>query len=512
MSIEILKIAQTSYSTSHEAYNQSKELLKKLGLQHWYQVARLAISRSMAESDAPPVSPDAKGSPIKGHQLFGDELSFNLLWIALITQNIRNTLKTGKEINLETFQESVRNHWHRGASLLANDWIESNNNYSKFLDILISRRATLEDFNDDGFDDEGAPPPKPVVPPKDRSQDLQKVLRQLQISGDVKGVTHGPRLSIYRVYLSDINHLSKLESKTDEIQLALGVKSVLISNANEPQTVYLQISRDSNTWMPVEGAHINDWIKNHGSDKVIPICVGVDVESNPYCFDLSTAPHLMVAGTTNSGKSVALHACILSLLYKFGVDKVRFLMIDPKRVELSMYGVLPNLEGNKVITEASEATSALADVLIEIDRRNQQFESKGLQNIVDANKVGLNLPYIVVVIEELADLIMQAKTSEENIVRIAQVGRSAGVHLILSTQRPDAKTFSGLLRSNTARIALSVQKATDSKIILDDMGAEKLLGNGDMLVKPQAGSIAIRLHGAFVKKLDITNCIKAVTK
>jgi len=220
MSIEILKIAQASYSTSYEAYNQSRELLKKLGLQNWYQVARLAISRSMAEADAAPVSPDAKGSPIKGHQLFGDESSFNLLWISLITQSIRNTLKTDKEINIETFQEAVRNHWHRGASLLAADWIESNNNYSKFLDILISRRASLEDFNDDSFDDEGTLPTKPKLPPKDRSQDLQKVLRQLQISGDVKGVTHGPRLSIYRVYLADINHLSKLEGKTDEIQLA----------------------------------------------------------------------------------------------------------------------------------------------------------------------------------------------------------------------------------------------------------------------------------------------------
>ena len=511
-SLDILRISQGSYTTSAEAYSQSKELLKRLGLTNWYQIARLAISRSMVETNAPKSSPDAKGSAIKGHQLFGDEQSFNLLWISLITQNLAET-NPKKEITIEMFQEAVRNHWHRGAELLSTDWVESGQNYTKFVDILVSRRATLDEFNSeyDHFNDD-INKPTATKPASDKSQELQKVLRQLQISAEVKSVKHGPRLSIYSVFLSDINHLNKIEGKTDEIQLALGVKSVMVHAANEPQMIEVQISRDQNSWTSVDGASIDEWVKKYGKNYALPLCLGVDIENNPYCFDLTTAPHLMVAGTTNSGKSVALHAAILSLLYKHGAEGVRFLFIDPKRVELSLYGVLPNIESGKVITEASEATEALADILAEINRRNTLFQSKNIQNIADAHAIGLKMPYIIVVVEELADLVMQAKSAEENLIRLAQVGRSAGVHLILSTQRPDAKTFSGLLRSNTARVALSVQKATDSKIILDDTGAEKLLGNGDMLVKPQAGSVAIRLHGAFVKRSDITTCINSFKK
>ena len=510
-SLDILRISQGSYTTSAEAYSQSRELLKRLGLINWYQIARLAISRSMVESNMPKSAPDAKGSPIKGHQLFGDEQSFNLLWISLITQNLAET-NPKKEVSIEMFQEAVRNHWHRGAELLSEDWIESGQNYTKFVDILVSRRASLDDFSSEYEDFDEGKKPSVTQAPTDKSQELQKVLRQLQISAEVRSVEHGPRLSIYSVHLSDINHLNKIESKTDEIQLALGVKSVMVKAANEPQMIEVQISRDPNSWSSVDGSSINDWVKKYGNKYALPLCIGVDIENNPYCFDLTTAPHLMVAGTTNSGKSIALHAAILSLLYKHGVDGVRFLFIDPKRVELSLYGVLPNLESGKVITEASEASDALSDILVEINRRNMLFQSKNIQNIADAHSIGIKMPYIIVVVEELADLVMQAKTAEENLIRIAQVGRSAGVHLILSTQRPDAKTFSGLLRSNTARVALSVQKATDSKIILDDTGAEKLLGNGDMLVKPQAGAVAIRLHGAFVKRSDITVCLNSFKK
>jgi len=511
MKIDILKINHGSYTTSAEAAGQSKELLKRLGFHHNYQIARLAISRSMAEPDFPKAPPDSRGGVIKGHQLFGDERNFHLLWISLVVENW-NKFKPNKEITFEDFQDVVRYHWHRGAALLSHDWVESEQNFTKFVDILVSRRATLSEISDDGNPINIDETIKEPDPPQDKTLELQKVLKQLQISAEVKGVKHGPRLSKYKIHLTDINHLSKLEGKTDEIEVALGVSSVIANSSNEPNIVYLDISRESNTWIPVSGANIRNWVKNYGDKLTIPICLGVDAENNPYCFDLATAPHLMVAGTTNSGKSIALHAAILSLLYKFGISGVKFLLIDPKRVELTSYGVLPNLEEGKIITEASEATQALENILDQIDDRNKMFESNNVQNIASYHSLGKKLPYIVVVIEELADLIMQVKISEDKIVRIAQVGRSAGVHLILSTQRPDAKTFSGLLRSNTARVALSVQKATDSRIILDEQGAEKLLGRGDMLIKPQAGAISVRAHGAFVRKTDIKECLAAVIK
>lgn len=511
MSIDLFKVANTSYTTSLEAYDVSRKLLEKLGFSHWYQVARLAIARSMAEQDFPHPAPNAKSTGIRGHQLFGNEEQFDLLWISLIAQNWMETHATN-EITAEEFQGTVRSHWHRGAHLLEEDWKKSGEDYTKFIDILITRWATLDDSGQRENTENSEESLQDIESPKDKSNDLQKILHQLQVLVEIKGVEHGPRLSTYRIYLPNINHLSKIENKTDEIRLALGVKTVSVEPSEIPQTIFLQISRESSSWKNVAGSNIIDWIAQQTNQYSLPLCIGVDVENKPYSFDLALAPHLMVAGTTNSGKSVTLHAIIISLLYKCGIHNVKFLMIDPKRVELSLYDLLPNLIAEKIITEVNEANDVLVDILTEIDQRNRQLQTQNFQNIKEAREAGCDLPYIVVVIEELADLIMQTKSAENNIVRIAQIGRSAGVHLVLSTQRPDAKTFSGLLRSNTARIALSVQKASDSRIILDEVGAEKLLGAGDMLVRPQAGATAIRLHGVSITKSDVTACINYVTQ
>jgi S-DNA-T family DNA segregation ATPase FtsK/SpoIIIE len=216
-------------------------------------------------------------------------------------------------------------------------------------------------------------------------------------------------------------------------------------------------------------------------------------------------PHLLIAGATGTGKSVGLNAMICSLLYRHGPDVLRLLLIDPKRIELSLYEGIPHLL-HPVVSEPREATRALKWAVLEMERRYQVLEEAQARNLENYNKITENpLPYLVVIIDELSDLMMvSSKEVEASITRLAQMARAAGIHLLVATQRPSVDVITGLIKANfPARISFKVSSKVDSRTILDVMGAERLLGNGDMLFIPPGASHLQRIHGAYISEKEI---------
>jgi S-DNA-T family DNA segregation ATPase FtsK/SpoIIIE len=253
----------------------------------------------------------------------------------------------------------------------------------------------------------------------------------------------------------------------------------------------------------VQPAALYTWLAQAPAEWRLPAYLGEDVGGDGVGFDLASAPHLLIGGTTGSGKSVCLHALLLSLLQRHSPERLQLLLIDPKRVELAPYAKLPHVIGQQVLCDAPDALSSLQQLVDVMNQREATLASLGARDIDDPRAASQGWARIVVIVEELADLILQSGAIEEPLVRLAQKARASGIHLVLATQRPDAQTFSGLLRSNIpSRIALTVQKATESRIILDDVGAEQLLGKGDMLVK-LIGQPLIRVHGVLIGHDDI---------
>lgn len=346
----------------------------------------------------------------------------------------------------------------------------------------------------------------------DRSEDIVRALREIGVAGEVRGAIEGPRITRYKIYLADVNQLDRLRRGLDKLALILNMQQygVFLETGNEAKTVSLDIPRPKDSWQTVHGSQLRLWAERQvPSSLVLPVWSGVDALGEPYCFDLAKAPHLLVAGTTGSGKSVCLHSLLLSLMWRRRPDTLKLLLIDPKQVEFAPYAISPHLLNGEIIGDHATALDVLLELIVEMEARNQQFKALGVSSIHEALQKGHEFPFIVVFVEELADLLMQSRAIEEPLVRLAQKARSAGIHLVLATQRPDAETFSGLLRSNIpGRIALSVQKSSESRIILDDTGAEKLLGQGDMLIKPEAGAAPQRVHGLHVIRDDIAACLR----
>jgi len=282
--------------------------------------------------------------------------------------------------------------------------------------------------------------------------------------------------------------------------------------------------------------------EKHGS--VLPLALGETIGGEPYVADLTKMPHLLIAGTTGSGKSVALNAMVLSLLYKSTAEHVRLIMIDPKMLELSVYEGIPHLLA-PVVTDMKQAANALRWCVAEMDRRHQLMAALGVRNIAgfnrrvkDASDAGrpirdpvmmlraandpsidqrqildlTPLPYVVVVVDEFADMMMiVGKKVEELITRLAQKARASGIHLVLATQRPSVDVITGLIKANIpCRIAFQVSARVDSRTILDQMGAETLLGHGDMLYLPPGTSLPTRVHGAFVSDQEVHRVVEAL--
>jgi S-DNA-T family DNA segregation ATPase FtsK/SpoIIIE len=505
--LDIQSVLSSRYRTSHEADRYTDQLRINLGLSTKAQIARLAIGRSLALGELPDLQIDAKGLDIPATSLFtSDDIA---AWVGMLVSHSRSS---GNVIDtMEAFRTAVRLHWHRGAHALWTDWRACDENYDRFIETLVTRRTEMPELAKGGYrlPDEDASG-ETTETPADDTVVLTKALNELGIKVHVKDVTHGPRLSRYRVMLVKLADSGKLKRSMSQLGLALNLGNSLpsVSNGDEPKTVFIDLPRAKSTWKAVDIELLKAWASSGAREpNQLMIYAGVDVVGKDVTFDLATMPHLLVGGTTGSGKSVFLHTLILSLILRHKSDTLQLALLDPKQVEFAPYTKLSNLYRGEIAYETNEARQYLEEIVVEMETRYSIFKRIGVANIVEARRAGQAIPYIVVLIEELADLVLQDETIEPLIQRLAQKARAAGIHLVLATQRPDSATFSGLIRSNIpARIALTVQKGTESTIILDEKGAENLLGAGDMLIK-RPGEQSIRVHGVFVRMDDVVQLV-----
>ena len=505
--IDIQVILSNRFRTSSEGDKITSEMWQLLGLETKAQFARLAIGRSLSMGVLNLEDLDSKGVEIPAQALFSTD---NIgAWVGLLVAHSKS-FSTEVINNQDSLRSSIRGHWHRGALELWKDWKSVEENYDRFVELLITRRTEMPDVS-------GVSDPvviNPITIPatsKDESSLLIKTLDALNIKVQITDTVNGPRVTRYKVLLLNLTDSTKLHRNLANLALGmnLGNNFPNVSNGDQPNTVFIDVPRPKNTWSMVGFDRLDSWAKNSElNTNKLNVYIGISVtgESDVF-FDLATAPHLFVGGTTGSGKSVCLHSLILSLIYKHRPDTLNLALIDPKKVEFSAYSKLNNLFQGKIVTDTSESKEYLSDLVEEMESRYSLFESINVKNINEARNRGQRIPFIVVFIEEMADLLFQDKGIEPLIVKLAQKSRAAGIHLVLATQRPDAETFDGLIRSNVpARIALTVQKSTESKIILDENGAENLLGTGDLLLKIPGQSIE-RAHGVFIREENISKAI-----
>lgn len=502
-SLSLQQIMSSRFRTSAVADSQTKYLMEVLGLSTKAAVARLAIGRSLALAGISDDDLDAKGLEIPASSLFSQDDA--AVWVGLLVAH--SQLFGEQRIDsMDTFRGQLRAHWHRGAKLLIDDWRDCGEDYDTFVSTLARRRADLPETAASPAINTNSHGNAENV--EDITAGLTKALSEIGVSADVRGVTHGPRLSRYRVTLRDVNQFDKLRRGAERLALVLGLQNQkpVISTSDESKTVTIDIARSRSQWVHAGRREFLDAVARQPSDGLF-MCPGVDVVGNPIAFDLRTAPHLLVGGSTGQGKSVCVHALLASLITRHTPSTLRLALLDPKRVEFNVYAKHKFLWKDKLAIGEQESGQLLDELLDEMDERYRRFESLGINNISEAATLGVRLPYIVACIDELAELVLVDRNVETKIARLAQMARAAGIHLILATQRPDAKTFSGLIRSNVAgRIALTVQKTTESQIILDEAGAEDLLGAGDMILK-LPGADPVRAHGYFLASADVAAII-----
>ena len=331
---------------------------------------------------------------------------------------------------------------------------------------------------------------------------LEKILLDFGVNGNIKKVSHGPVVTLNEFEPAAGVKVSKIINLSDDIARNTSSESARIATIPGSNTVGIEIPNNSR-----ENVYLSEILK-HGHFKKkeikLPIALGKSISGEPIVGDLSSMPHLLIAGTTGSGKSVCINTIILSLLYRHGPDKCKFILIDPKMLELSTYEGIPHLLC-PVITEAKKAASVLGWVVKEMESRYRLMTKEGVRNIDGYNaKHKLPMPYIVVVVDEMSDLMLVAGKEIENYIqKLSQMARAAGIHIIMATQRPSVDVITGTIKANfPTRISFQVTSKIDSRTILGEQGAEQLLGKGDMLYMSSANRI-IRIHAPFVSDEEI---------
>jgi S-DNA-T family DNA segregation ATPase FtsK/SpoIIIE len=422
---------------------------------------------------------------------------------------------------------------------------------------VVIRRTPEPEEEDDEFEALTAAPsaavPRPVRPrkrvyrvpstellsePPGRSgydgQELKEVagrikskLEEFNVRGSVVQINPGPVVTTFEYKPEAGVKYSRITTLSEDLCLGLQAESVLIERLPGKPTIGIEVPNTRREVISLR--EILESNEFHEAPSRMTIALGKDINGRIKVAPLETMPHLLIAGSTGSGKSVMLNAMIMSFLYKATPDEVRMIMVDPKRVELGIYEGIPHLL-TPVITEPKKATNALRNAVLEMERRLKLLASQGVRNIDQFNrKVSqlrqkpMNLfdesaledeelqplPYILILIDELADLMMlERQNVEECITRLAQMARAVGMHLVLATQRPSVDVITGIIKANfPSRISFRVATRVDSRTVLDSMGAEHLLGKGDMLYLPPGSSRLIRVHGAFVTENEITKVV-----
>ena len=344
-------------------------------------------------------------------------------------------------------------------------------------------------------------------------EDLLEKLRMFKIEGDVVRTYTGPIVTTFEFKPAPNVKVSKILNLQDDLAMALKATTIRIQAPipgkdvvgievpnDEAQTIYIREILESELFQ--------------SATSPLTMILGKDIVGNPFITDLKKLPHLLIAGTTGSGKSVGLNAMILSMLYKNSPDNLKLIMIDPKMLEFSIYNDIPHLL-TPVITKPTEAINALANMVSEMERRYAMMADTRTKNIENYNEKAKSngyeeFPYIVIIIDELADLMMTSgKEVELSIARLAQMARASGIHLIVATQRPSVDVVTGLIKANLpSRISYKVGQKVDSKIILDSLGAESLLGRGDMLFTPPGMSGLVRIHAPWSDEKEIEQVVE----
>nr|WP_324199211.1 DNA translocase FtsK [Carnobacterium viridans] len=443
---------------------------------------------------------------------------------AATANEIDQSVTAGKNEQLQLEIDSYQNRVGKPATKeTIDDSLEENENET--IDFEIGAERENKDYQ--------MPPSHLLneIPQNDQTNEyalIQKNVKKLEetfqsfgVDAKVTKANLGPAVTKYEVQPAVGVKVSKIVNLSDDIALSLAAKDIRIE-APIPGKSFIGIEVPNSE---VSLVSFRDVIEGqvHNKEKMLEVPLGRDISGNITMADLSKMPHLLVAGSTGSGKSVCINGIITSLLMKAKPNEVKLMMIDPKMVELNVYNGIPHLL-TPVVTNPKKAAQALQKVVTEMERRYELFAASGMRNITGYNQYlqshndenGENypiLPFIVVIVDELADLMMVASNEvEDAIIRLAQMARAAGIHMILATQRPSVDVITGIIKANVpSRIAFAVSSGVDSRTIIDGSGAEKLLGRGDMLFLPMGENKPVRVQGAFISDEEVEHIVTFVT-
>lgn len=415
-----------------------------------------------------------------------------------------------KDIKVETAEHYNENSQPKKVKVGFFDQLKANDNYRlPSYDLLanpVKIRSNIEDTV------------------KQKGKLLEATLRNFGVDAKVSHIRVGPAVTQYEIQPAIGVKVSKVVNLNNDIALALAAKDIRIE-APIPGKSAIGIEVPNDKIKMVTLKEVLEFGNNQPENKLL-VAFGKNISGEPVLAELNKMPHLLVAGSTGSGKSVCINGIIVSLLMRAKPHEVKMLMIDPKMVELSMYNGIPHLL-TPVVTNPHKAANALQKIVLEMERRYKLFSESSTRNIEGYNKYVqrynkenkseeplAKMPYIVVIVDELADLMVVAsKDVEENIMRLAQMARAAGIHLIIATQRPSVDVITGIIKANIpSRVAFAVSSATDSRTILDMSGAEKLLGRGDMLFAPYGSNKPVRVQGAFLSDEEVENIVDFVKR
>jgi S-DNA-T family DNA segregation ATPase FtsK/SpoIIIE len=347
----------------------------------------------------------------------------------------------------------------------------------------------------------------------DMGKAIEAKFGEFQVTGSVESIHPGPVVTTFEFKPNEGIKLTRMLALQDDLALALKAEAVRIDRIPGKGTVGIEVPNPNREVIALREIIESPAYKD--SKSPLTIALGKDIHGAPVVESLAKMPHLLIAGSTGQGKSVAMNSLLMSILFKAGPDEVKLILIDPKKVEFSIYEDIPHLCA-PIITSPKRAAASLQWALVELETRSRKLKEVQARDIEAYNHTvrtrgeGEPLPYIVIFIDELADLMMQLrKEIEDSIARLAQMARAVGIHLVMATQRPSTDIITGIIKANfPTRIAFAVVSKVDSRVILDDNGAEKLLGRGDMLMLTSTSSRLRRLHGSFVSSPEISRVVK----